>query len=150
MTRRTIFLILAIYGSTDLPAQPLLKKDKQEVQQAVIRMFEDLSKRDSVRLKADCTPDVTFFEYGQTWNIDSLINKAITSNTAADFKRVNTFDFIYTEVGKSTAWATYYLSSVVSKGNKETIIQWLETAVLRKQNNQWKVTHLHSTLLKKS
>ena len=150
MTRQMTFLIVLIFLSTFLQAQHLLANDKQEVQQAVIKMFEDLSKRDSASLKFDCTDDVTFYEYGQIWNIDTLINKAITLNTSADFKRVNTFDFINTEADKSTAWVTYRLSSAITKEGKEIAIQWLETVVLKKQNKQWKVKHLHSTLLKRS
>ena len=150
MKRRITFLVVAIFPSAFLQAQHLLAKDKQEVQQAVIKMFEDLSKRDSISLKMDCTADVTFYEYGQIWNIDTLINKAITLNNSTDFKRVNTFDFIHTEADKSTAWVTYRLNSAITKDNKEIAIQWLETVVLKKQNNQWKVKHLHSTLLKRN
>lgn len=71
-------------------------------------------------------------------------------NTAIDFKRSNTFDFISTETDKNTAWVTYRLSSVITKENKETVLLWLETVVLSRHNKMWKVKHLHSTLLKRS
>ena len=89
-------------------------------------------------------------EYGQIWNIDTLINKAITMNTTTDFKRTNTFEFISTETDKNIAWVTYKLSSVIIKDGKQTTILWLETVFLNKQKRQWKVKNLHSTLLKKS
>lgn len=148
--KKITFLIIFISLSTFLQAQKLLTKDQREVQQAVIKMFEDLSKRDSLSLKVDCAADITFYEYGQIWNIDTLINKAITMNTSADFRRVNTFDFINTETDKSTAWVTYRLSSAITKNGEEITIQWLETVVLMKQRKQWKVKHLHSTLVKRS
>ena len=113
-------------------------------------MFAALSNRDSVSLKSYCTPDITLYEYGQVWNIDTLIRKGIAMNQSADFKRTNTFDFIDTETGKITAWVTYRLRSVINRDAKETVMEWLETIVLAKQNNQWKVKHLHSTLLKRS
>jgi len=150
MTRKVALLISIIFLSTFLQAQKLLTKDQQEVQQMLIKMFEDLSKRDSVSLKSDCTSDITFYEYGQIWSIDTLIAKAITMNTSADFKRTNEFDFINTEADKYTGWATYRLNSTITKDGKQISIQWLETAVLVKQKNQWKVRHLHSTLLKRS
>jgi len=115
----------------------------------VVKMFEALSKRDSIALKSYCTPDVTFYEYGQIWNLDSLIRKAIVTNQSFDFKRINSFDFINVESDKTSAWLTYYLTSVVIKDSKETVFHWLETVVLAIQNNHWKVKHLHSTLIKR-
>ncbi|TAG30683.1 MAG: nuclear transport factor 2 family protein [Sphingobacteriia bacterium] len=152
--RQTIFVFIALLNifslTTFLQAQKLLKKDQQEVQEAVVQLFEALSKRDSVNLKAYCTTDISLYEYGQVWNIDTLINKAITMNTAADFKRTNTFEFISTETDKNTAWVTYRLSSAVTKDGKQIAIQWLETVFLNKQKKQWKVKHLHSTLIKRN
>ena len=147
---KLILLITVTSLSTLLKAQQLLTKSQQEVQQAVVQMFEALSKRDSVSLKAHCRADISLYEYGQVWNIDTLINKAIKMNTAIDFKRSNTFDFISTETDKNTAWVTYRLSSVITKENKETVLLWLETVVLSRHNKMWKVKHLHSTLLKRS
>ena len=148
--KKTTFLIFAISLSTFLHAQQSLKRGQQQVQEAVVKMFEALSNRDSVSLKAYCTADITLYEYGQVWNMDSLIHKVITLNTAADFKRSNTFDFIHSETDKNTAWVTYRLRSEITLGSKEIIAEWLETVVLAKQRNQWKVKHLHSTLLNKS
>lgn len=79
-----------------------------------------------------------------------LISKAITMNQSADFKRINTFDFISVETDKTKAWLTYRLNSVITKDSKETVIQWLETVVLAIKDKEWKIKHLHSTLLKKS
>ncbi len=148
--KKITLLIITISLSTLLQAQQLFTKDQQKVQKAVVKMFEALSNRDSVCLKAYCTTDITLYEYGQAWNIDTLINKAIIMNKATDFKRNNTFDFISTETNKNTAWVTYRLSSAITKDSKQTIVQWLETVVLAKQKKQWKVRHLHSTLIKKS
>jgi ketosteroid isomerase-like protein len=152
--KKTIFVVIALVNifsiTAFLQAQQLLTKDQQEVQQAVVKLFEALSKRDSVNLKAYCTTDISLYEYGEVWNIDTLINKAITMNTAADFKRTNTFEFISTETDKNTAWVTYRLSSAITKDSKQMAIQWLETVFLNKQKKQWKVRHLHSTLIKKN
>jgi ketosteroid isomerase-like protein len=148
---KTIVLsIIAISFSALLQAQHVLTKDQQEVQQAVVKMFEALSNRDSLSLKAYCTADVTFYEYGQVWNIDTMITKAIKLNKAVDFKRTNTFDFINTITDKATACVTYRLSSAMTRDSKQTTVQWLETIVLARQKKRWKVKHLHSTLIKRS
>ena len=146
--KKIAFLLILISLSKFLKAQQLLTKDQKMAQQTVVQLFESLSNRDSLSLKAHCTADLTLYEYGQVWNIDTLIRKAITINQAADFKRTNTFDFINTTTDKTMAWVTYRLSSTIIKDGKQATVQWLETVILAKEKKQWKVKHLHSTLIK--
>ena len=148
--KKLSFLLITIFATTFLKAQQPSSKEHQEIQQAVVQFFYALSARDSVSLKMHSTADISFYEYGQVWNIDTLIRKAITTNQSADFKRTNSFEFINTETEKNMAWVTYRLSSVVYRDVKESQVQWLETVVLVKQHDQWKLKHLHSTLLKRS
>ena len=143
-------LLIAFSISAMLMAQQQSTIHQQAVQQTVVKLFDALSNRDSVSLKAYSTSDITLYEYGQVWNMDTLILKAITLNKSADFKRTNSFEFINTTVDKTTAWVTYRLQSVIIKDGKQTTVQWLETVVLAKAKKQWKVKHLHSTLIKRS
>jgi len=148
--KKLLFLTIGIFLTVFLQAQQLFSKKQQELQQTVVNMFQALSNRDSVTLKYYCSSDITLYEYGQIWNIDTLIRRGITLNQSADFKRTNTFDFISIEATKNTAWLTYRLNSVITKDAKETVVQWLETVILVTENYQWKVKHLHSTLIKRS
>lgn len=146
--KKITILIIAFFVTVFAEAQQPFSKEQKELQLAVVNMFEALSNRDSMALKSYCTADVTFYEYGQIWNIDSMIVKAISMNQSVSFKRINTFDFINVEADKTKAWLTYYLSSVINKDSRETVRQWLETVVLEIEDTQWKVKHLHSTLIK--
>lgn len=127
-----------------------LTASQQAVQQTVIKLFDALSNRDSVSLKAHSTTDISLYEYGQVWNMDSLILKAITLNQSADFKRTNSFEFINTTVERNMALVNYRLQSAITKEGKQSNVQWLETVVLVKAKKQWKVKHLHSSLIKRS
>ena len=148
---KIIKLVLITFSFTGLlQAQQSLTKSQYAVQQTVVKLFEALSDRDSVSLKLYCADDVTLYEYGQVWNIDTLIIKAITLNTATDFKRVNTFHFINTTVKKNTAWATYNLQSEITSNGKQRILQWIETVVLVKEKKRWKIKVLHSSLIKRN
>jgi ketosteroid isomerase-like protein len=147
--RKKILLLPAIFCITLLQAQPAAT-NQQAVQQTVINFFNALSNRDSISLKNYSTTDITLYEYGQIWNIDTLIQKAITLNQSADFKRTNSFEFINTITDKNTAWVTYRLQSVIIKDGKQSTVQWLETVALVRERKQWKVNHLHSTLIKRS
>jgi ketosteroid isomerase-like protein len=150
--KKISLLLPAILCISLLQAQQSTTNNQQAVavQQAVIKMFEALSNRDSVSLKNYSTADITLYEYGQVWNIDTLILKAITLNQAADFKRTNSFEFINTTTDNTMALVTYRLQSAITKDGKTANVQWLETVVLVKTKEQWKVKHLHSTLIKRS
>ena len=148
--KKTAGFLTAILCYSLIQAQQSTTNNQQAPQQAVVKLFDALSNRDSVNLKVYSTADVTLYEYGQVWNIDTLIQKAITSNQSADFKRTNSFEFINTTVDKTMAWVTYRLQSVIFKDGKQTTVQWLETVVLVKERKRWKVKHLHSTLIKRS
>jgi len=133
-----------------LMAQGPFTTGQQQVQQTVIKMFGALSNRDSVSLKAYCTADIALYEYGQVWNMDTLILKAITQNQAAGFKRSNHFDFINTEVNKNTAWVSYHLRSEYTRYGNQGSAYWIETVVLVKEKKRWKIEVLHSTLIKRT
>ncbi|OSZ81448.1 hypothetical protein CAP36_09510 [Chitinophagaceae bacterium IBVUCB2] len=150
LLKKISLLFPAILCIAILHAQQPTTKNQQAAQQAVIKMFDALSNRDSVSLKTHSTADITLYEYGQVWNIDTLILKAITLNQSADFKRTNSFEFINTKVDKTTAWVTYRLQSAITRDGKQSMVQWLETVILVKVNKQWRVKHLHSTLIKRS
>jgi SnoaL-like domain len=148
--KKTILLLIAIVLTGQLCAQGQFTATQQSVQQTVIKLFDALSNRDSINLKAHSTADITLYEYGQVWNMDTLILKAISQNKSANFKRTNSFEFINTSVDKTTAWVTYRLQSVIIKDGIKATVQWLETVVLAKERKQWKVKHLHSTLIKRN
>jgi ketosteroid isomerase-like protein len=148
--KKIIILIVAIYYSALLQAQQQLTKDQQEVHQTVINFFGALSNRDSVSLKNNCTLDILLIETGSVWNADTLILKAVTLNTATDFKRINSFDFINTTVADNTAWVTYNLSSEITRNGKQATVQWMETVIVIKEKQKWKIKVLHSTLIKRN
>ena len=148
--KKISLLLITFSISALLMAQEPFTKSDQVVQQTVIKLFDALSNRDSVSLKAHSTADITLYEYGQVWNMDTLILKAITLNQSADFKRTNSFEFINTRVDKTMALVNYRLQSAITKDGKTSNVQWLETVGLVKVKKQWKLKHLHSTLIKRN
>ena len=147
--KKVKLLFIALLFTVAANAQTITK-EQANVQQTIIQLFDALSNRDSVSLKAHSTANITFYEYGQVWNIDTLILKAIVQNKSTDFKRTNSFEFINTTVDKTIAWVTYRLQSAITMDSKQLMLQWLETVILVKAKKQWKVKHLHSTLIKRS
>lgn len=130
-------------------AQPA-NKQQLTVQQAIKNMFAALSSADTASLKTFVTAHVRFYEYGQVWTLDTLIQKVMQSSSIPDFKRTNYFEFVSTTINKTTAFTTYYLQSTIFRNGKEELIKWMETVVLIKQKNKWTIDVLHSTRLPKN
>ncbi|MBK7434912.1 MAG: nuclear transport factor 2 family protein [Chitinophagaceae bacterium] len=135
-----ILLLISLSFPLFMQAQPAWSKSQQEVQQTVVGFFAAISNRDSVDLKGHCTADIVLFENGSIWNLDTLVNKTIRLNTAADFKRTNAFDFINTTVDRKTAWVTYNLRSEMTRNGKIMSVHWMETVIVVKEKKGWKVS----------
>ncbi len=142
-----LFLIIMIHNFS--LAQNHTKHER-EVQKAVTKLFDAISINDAADIKSSCTNDVKFYEYGQIWTVDTLLQKLSVLSGPSSYNRTNTFDFVSTKVKGSIAWVTYYLESTITKTGKPDIIKWMETVILIKEKNQWKVSILHSTRLSKN
>ena len=143
---KLVFIALLLSAS----ANTQTTQAQKTVQQTVVNMFATLTIADTAALKTFVTANVHFYEYGQVWTIDTLIQKVIQSASAPGFKRTNSFEFVSTTIHKNTAWVTYYLQSTFTRNGKEELVKWIETVILIKEKKQWKINVLHSTRLPKN
>ncbi len=127
-------------------AQSSSVTEQQKVQKTIIDLFEGFSAFDINKITPFCTADVKILENGVVWNVDTLRLK-INQAKAKNIKRVNQLDFIQTEVQGNIAWTTYHNRADISMNGKSRTIQWLESAVLVKEEKMWKVKLLHSTVI---
>ncbi len=147
--QKIYLLFIAMLLSAMVQAQSVTG-EQRVVQQAIEKTFAALTNADTTALKLYCTGDVKFYEYGQIWTMDTLIQKVMQTKSIPDFKRNNSFAFVSTTINKKTAWVTYYLQSTISRSGKEENIKWMETVILLKDKKQWRINVLHSTRLVKS
>ena len=147
--KKISLLLTSILFCTIIHAQST-NKEEQAVQQAVENMFTALTGVDTVALKTLVTTDVRFYEYGEAWPLDTLIKLITQSASTPGFKRTNQFQFVKTVVRNETAWVTYYLQSEITRNGKKELVKWMETVVLVKQKEQWKIQLLHSSLISRT
>ena len=140
-----IILFLAISAPGLLKAQKKMTTDQGEVQQTVINLFDALSKRDSVMLKANCTADILLFENGKVWNIDTMMGAISSLKKLDDYTRINKIEFIHTEIHDDVAWTTYHNQAEITSNGSSRKVKWVETVILEKKNEKWKIKVLHST-----
>lgn len=121
--------------------------EKVKIQSVVINFFDGLSKLNSDEIKANCTADFVLLENGKVWNTDSLINFIAPLKTM-NFKRANTLKFISTDQNNEVAWVSYYNTADITLNAQQMNLKWLESAVLIKEKDGWKIKLLHSTVIK--
>jgi len=126
-------------------AQKKLTTDQGDVHKTVINLFDALSNRDTLMLKANCTADILIFEDGKVWNIDTMMKAVISLQKLDDYTRINKIEFIHTEIHKDVAWVTYHNHAEISANGKRRSIKWVETVILIKDGKKWKIKILHST-----
>lgn len=146
---KKFFLVVTVLFVLTLSvnAQDKLSTKQQLVQQTVIDMFQALADRDLVKLKRNCADDILILESGAVWNLDTLVQK-VSQNTAVDFKRINTIEFIDTKINEKIGWTTFYNQAEITRNGRSGKLKWLETVILIERNGHWKIKTLHSTLLK--
>lgn len=149
MKKLLLITILFFVSTFFAHAQNNLSAKEKLVQKTVTGMFQALADRDLVQLKHYCTEDILLLENGSVWNLDTLVQK-VSQNAATDFKRINKIEFIETKISGKIAWTTYNNQAEIASNGKRAVINWLETAILIKEDGRWKIRTLHVTLLKKT
>ena len=120
---------------------------------AVKRLIEDCysiyyTKLDKGKYRAMLTGDYLLLENGEIIDADGDI--ALMPRREDEYKRTDTFDFHSVKIQGGFGYAIYFLKSDINdKKNGKRHREFLETAILRRNGNNWRVALLHSTLLAK-
>ena len=143
--RFSLLLIILFCSVINTAAQQNTDIEKKAAQLGITGFFDGLSALDTAMIRTFCTGDVMILEHGLLWNFDSLAKRIAGGKKPADYKRINEFDFLETHIKEDVAWLYYLNKATITANNKTRIVKWLESAVLRKEKNGWKIHLLHST-----
>lgn len=120
------------------------KKEEQEVQSVIVRFFDGLSALNDDKIRAEVMDDFVLLEDGMYWNTDSLL-RAISPMKNVSFTRKNNFIFYKTDLRKDVAWVSYDNVADVTVNGRPMKWHWLESVVVVKTRNGWKLAQMHST-----
>ena len=142
-------LLLFLLLPSSLFAQQVASDDEQKIKNVIIQLFDGIAQLDVAKIAKQTTPDLMLLENGAIWNNDTLVKRITWSkNNYKSFNRVNRIDFIRTEIRGNTAWTSFYNQADIRMDSTARSVRWLESAVLIKEKNEWKVQQFHSTVLK--
>ena len=137
-------LLYLLFAVTHANAQATVQQ--KEVQQTMVKIFDGMSALDLAEVQKYSTKDLMILENGAVWNMDTLAVK-IAPLRKVSFSRVNHLDFIQTEISGNTAWVAYHNAADYIINGQKMNKQWMESAFLIKEGDNWKVMLLHSTVI---
>ena len=138
-----LLIVLLLTFSNKIIAQ----KDSLKMHAAIVGFFNGLSVLDADTLRYYATPDFQLLEEGEVWNMDTLISKVMPAKYLKR-ERINTFHFIRTEQAGNMAWVSYHNTAFFTQGEKQQTVRWMESVVLVKDKNRWRIQMMHSTRMK--
>ena len=139
--------VLLIFLSFILCGSARAQSDEAAIKQSITKLFDGLSLLDEATIRGELTEDFQLLEDGLVWNTDSLVN-ALKDIDKTTFSRVNRFEFLNIEQKGNVAWVSYFNDADISVKDRKFKLKWLESAVLLKTRNRWKIAFLHSTKLR--
>lgn len=138
---KKILLLLLTVATHPLAAQ---NQGSEPIQQVIKEVFEAFSSSDIKLMESVVTKDVKILEHGEVWTLDS-IRFYFAKPRPSDFKRLNSFDFFQTESSENMAFVSYFNRADIHSNGRDRMIRWLESAVLVREGEKWKLKMLHST-----
>ena len=116
--------------------------EKQNVEEALRNFYDAASTHNFQGIRDVCTNDFIIFESGQVMNVEDFINFLAPFEGAT---MTYNLEDIKINVEDSVAWLTLRSKAEVTMGEQVMNYEWLESAVLEKQEGIWKFVFYHST-----
>jgi hypothetical protein len=149
MNRRRFVAVAALLTSSACRSSRPAVADDESIRQ-VIADYYDLyfTRLDKDKYRALLTRDYLLLENGEIFDADGDIAAMPKAEDA--YTRSDAFEFRSVQVHADMAFAVYFLRSTVTEKQQGTrYLEWLESAVLRRTENSWRIAVLHSTRISK-
>ena len=96
-------------------------------------------------MQATATEDFQLLEHGEDWTMQKLIDAVQPKGNP--YERKKFFSQIRARENRNMAWVSYWNKAEIRSAKGMRTVVWLESAVMVKENDRWKVQMLHSTRL---
>ena len=132
-----LFGFLFLSGMVDAADHPAFQPVKE--------LFAAMSKHDGKAMQETSTEDFQLLEHGEDWTMQQLVDAV--QPKGKPYVRKNFFHQIRAFEKGDVAWVSYWNKAEMTRDGGLRTVVWLESAVVVKENERWKVQLLHSTRL---
>lgn len=142
---KNLLLLVVLAGSVcPTPAAESPPAEVAAVRRTIENFYAAFSARDEVRYRQLATDDYLLLEHGEIMTLEQDV-ASFKSPAAAKKTRTDAFEFHAVRIDGASAYAIYTLRSDIRAEGVVTHRTWLESAVLRRSGDAWKICLLHST-----
>lgn len=120
--------------------------EQDKVNNTIVALFDGFAELNIEKVVQNSAPDIIILEHGEVWTRDSIRQK-MAFFKSLNPTRVNSLKFLKTEITGNDAWVIYDNRALITINGQKYEYIWLESAVLVRLGNNWKVKMLHSTRL---
>lgn len=113
--------------------------------QPVKELFAAMSKHDGNAMRETSTEDFQLLEHGEEWTMQKLVDAVQPKGDP--YERKNFFKQIRARQEGDVAWISYWNKAEIRRKSGLRTVVWLESAVIAKVGDSWKIQLLHSTRL---
>lgn len=146
---RTIGFVTLLLAVLTMSVHPVAASDttsdKEKVVDAIRMMFAAMSNDDMDQYREITAPDFYVFDMGKNMTSEQLFGVVKNAHESG-----MTFSWRVTEpqvyINGQMAWITYVNRGVIQNGTEKQELTWLESAVLLKTDNAWRILFLHSSV----
>lgn len=121
------------------------KADDHPAFEPVKELFAAMSKHDGKAMRETATKDFQLLEHGEDWSMQKLVDAV--QPKGKPYERKNSFQQIRARQNGDVAWISYWNKAEILRAGKLRTLVWLESVVVVKQDDRWKVQLMHSTRL---
>lgn len=111
----------------------------------VKELFAAMSRHDGKAMQQTATMDFQLLEHGEDWPMQKLIDAV--QPKGKPYERKNFFKQIQARQKGDVAWVSYWNKAEIRREGKLRTLVWLESAVMVREDNRWKIQLMHSTRL---
>jgi hypothetical protein len=138
------FVVLVAACSPDGPNEAEMAAEEAAAEQAVVEFFDALGKLDHETAQSAVTSEFELVQDTVALDWDALVEYARPLEDAGATVSYEFSDF-NTTVRGSVAWTRYRSRSVFEMNGQATRSEWLESAVLERIGDRWRIDRFHST-----
>ncbi len=113
--------------------------------QPVKELFAAMSKHDGQAMQQNATEDFQLLEHGEVWTMQKLVDAV--QPKGEPYERKNFFKQIRARQEGNVVWLSYWNKAEIRSSRGQRTVVWLESAVIVKDGDRWKVQLMHSTRL---
>jgi len=139
-------IILFVFTSCQSESnnENLSESEQEKVEETLKSFFDHISNYNYEGIRSITSDDFILIENGPIWDTEKFISFIKRFEGDATFSYQ--FSDMQTTVKGTMAWMVYKNSGIMNRGDQQRHFDWSESAVFTKENDQWKIELLHSTM----